>query len=107
MDDYSEVYVAHNFPLVVLSGLGDQPIKRSQETAHRLPHGDGATVHSDLPLVTGERADGLLHDLVAVSINQKPMAGKGDPSRVGLVGFQLEAVGRVGLAHYLKPLNQR
>ena len=106
MDDYPESYVAHNAPLVVFSGLGSQSIEKSQANAHRLPHGDGATVQSDLPPVTGERADELLNHLMAASADQKPMAGKGEPTRSGLVGFQLEAVGRVGLAHHFKPMGR-
>ncbi|KAI9655315.1 MAG: hypothetical protein M1821_005462 [Bathelium mastoideum] len=94
MDDYPETYVAHNYPLVVLSGLGSGPSELGQENAHRLPHGDGATFQSDLPQVAGERADELLSNLFAVSDSKKPRAGKSEQNGAGLGGFQLEAIGR-------------
>ena len=104
MEDYPESYVTHNHPLIVLSGLGNEPAEKGQETAHRLPRGDGATVHSDLPLATGDRADELLNDLLAASGTQKLKNAHGEPVKSSLIGFQLEAVGRVGLAHCSKSM---
>ncbi|KAF2238220.1 hypothetical protein EV356DRAFT_526064 [Viridothelium virens] len=94
MDDYPDSYITHNYPLIVLSGLGERLGDKGQDATHRLPHGDGATIQSDLPLVTGERADAFLYDLMAASGNLKSDAGKVDSNRAGLTGFQLEAVGR-------------
>ena len=104
MDDYPETYVAHNYPLIVLSGLGNHSSETGQEPTHRLPHGDGAAVQSDLPLVTGERADELLHHLFLVSDTKRPRSGKAEQNGASLSAFQLEAVGRVGLAHYQKTI---
>ncbi|KAI9713919.1 MAG: hypothetical protein M1820_000649 [Bogoriella megaspora] len=94
MEDYPSPYIAHNVPLVVLSGLGDGSRNKGRERLHPLAHGEGATVQSDLPLIAGERAEQLLEEFTAVggstkSWNSRPESGKSD-----LIQFHLEVAGR-------------
>ena len=96
MDAYPSEYIVHDLPLVVLSGLG-QPEPDSRPGDDLLLDG-GYPVVSDLPPVTGERADQLLqdfhsHDGKDAAWNARAGKGNGVAS-----GFAIRAVGRVGQA---------
>lgn len=98
MDAYPPEYVAHNLPLVVASGLGSIPELESIPAVHDVLPGRGATtISSELPQITGERADQLLEEFLNADGRDAPWNGRPGSRRGGLIGFRLRAVGRVGL----------
>lgn len=99
MDAYPPEYVAHNLPLVVVSGLGSIPELESIPAVHDVLPGRGATtISSELPQITGERADQLLEEFLNSDGRDAPWNGRPGSRRGGLIGFRLRAVGRVGQA---------
>jgi hypothetical protein len=95
-DGYPPDYIAHNLPLIVLSGLSPaQPLINDTQ----LPpvfEGNGTEINSELPTVEGERAQQLLQEFyhcikTDYQWNSKPIQG-----RSALLGFRFKAVGRVG-----------
>ncbi|KAH8808417.1 Gryzun, putative trafficking through golgi-domain-containing protein [Xylogone sp. PMI_703] len=58
MDDYAPQYIAHNVPLLVVSGLGlPEPLESQDESQLR---SDGPQISSNLPIVDTEDARALL-----------------------------------------------
>jgi hypothetical protein len=94
-EGYPDDYVAHNVPLVVLSGLCPTP---PLDDTTRFPlayKGPGTGIESELPLVVDKRAYLLLEEFRSCEKsdeqwNSKPIKGKST-----LLGFKFRAVGRV------------
>jgi hypothetical protein len=89
MDGYAPAYVAHNVPLLVVSGLGSQP--RQKSTVE-----DGAPrITSEIPPVESEDAQVLLRhfkdsDAGNLAWNAREHSGK-NKFRVKLVGRVVSA----------------
>lgn len=96
MDAYPPDYIAHNLPLVVLSGLGDESRLESNPSAHRLLQVNGTPIDSEIPTVTGERAEQLLQEFLKTDASDAPWNSRPAKSRGNLTGFRVRAVGRVG-----------
>ena len=96
MDAYPPEYVAHNLPLVVLSGLGDKSKLRNIQRTHRLLQGSGTPIDSEIPTVTGECAERLLQEFLKADASDAPWNSRPVKSRGNLTGFRVRAVGRVG-----------
>lgn len=86
MDGYAPAYVAHNIPLLVVSGLGSPPQREAK------PEGLGARIVSELPSVNTEDARVLLdhfeeRDGVGLAWNGREHTGRNK--------FKIERIGRV------------
>lgn len=100
MEAYPEDFVVHNFPLVVLSGLGDDS-NTSLEQKDRpksLLHEGGFRVTSDLPLLKGRLPAQLLELFQAADSTTAPWVGR--PLRGSNAGprYRIKRTGRVGRA---------
>ncbi|KAF2189658.1 hypothetical protein K469DRAFT_736937 [Zopfia rhizophila CBS 207.26] len=95
MDAYPLDYVLHNLPFVVLSGLDSAPELESRSPIQDvLPGGATTTLSSEIPPVTGERAQQLLQEFLNVDGRDAPWNGRLGTRRGNLIGFRLRAVGR-------------
>lgn len=97
-EGYPNDYVAHNLPLVVLSGLCPTPPLTDATQFPPAYGGPGTEIDSELPLVVDKRAALLLEEFRSCEKsdeqwNSKPIQGKST-----LMGFKFRAVGRVGQA---------
>ena len=88
MDAYPPDYVAHNYPLVLLSGL-------REPTEDSGPRINGPVVESHQPLVTDERKHLLLQGFLSLQGN--PSAPVSRPKN-GSIGYRFRVVGRVRLS---------
>lgn len=103
MDAYPPEYVHHNLPFVVLSGLGSRSDLDPPTPVHQvLPGRAAVNVSSDAPLVTDQRAEPLLDELLAYDAATTAAAatrngGGGAPVEgIANAAFRMRAVGRVG-----------
>ena len=86
MDGYAPAYVAHNVPLLVVSGLGPSP-----QNAADL-EGDGFRITSEVPPVQTEDAQSLLRYFLNGSANGLAWTGR---EHTGKNKFKIKTVGRV------------
>ncbi|KAF2472011.1 uncharacterized protein BDR25DRAFT_342051 [Lindgomyces ingoldianus] len=93
MDAYPPEYVLHNLPFIVLSGLEAKPeLESLPDIQHVMPGRAATTVNSEIPPVTGKRAQLLRSEFLAADESDAPWNGR---TRKGnLLGFRLRAVGR-------------
>jgi len=87
MDGYAPAYLAHNVPLLVVSGLGSQPRNTSIQGAIQLA--------SEIPPVDSEDAQVILRhfkdsDAGELAWNAREHSGRNK--------FKVKVVGRVGLS---------
>lgn len=99
MEDYPPDYVQHNLPLIVLSGLGaakelDPPAPVQQI----LPGRAVTTINSEIPQITGQRADDLLRAFVDADGTHAPWNGRAFTGKGVQYGFRIRSIGRVGQA---------
>lgn len=85
MDGYAPAYVAHNVPLLVVSGLGSP---RQHKTRTESP---GTRIVSEVPVVETEDALTLLHHLKERDATELPWHGK---EHNGRNKFKIKAIGR-------------
>jgi hypothetical protein len=85
MDAYPPDYVAHNYPLVLLSGL-------REPTEDSGPRINGPVVEGHRPLVTDERKDLLLQGFLSLQGNAPAPVSR---SKNGPIGYRFRVVGRV------------
>lgn len=91
MDGYPPEYVAHNLPLVVLSGLGDDvPPGPYKDWA---AEGSGFVTDSDIPPVKSDDANVLLKHFLENDANDAPWNSKDNQGRSR---FKVKVAGRVG-----------
>jgi hypothetical protein len=102
MEDYPSDYVAHNLPLILLSGLaGDDGQDQQQSTALQpenypgLPQ-DAVQIFSDFPVLTDSTATAVLQALLAHDASHTTWSGKGDKGKSPTARFRVRRVGRVG-----------
>jgi trafficking protein particle complex subunit 11 len=84
MDGYPPAYVAHNLPLLIVSGLGsaqDEPASK-----------DGILISSEIPSVETEDAETLLRHLKQSNASNMQWNGR---EHTGRNKFRVQAVGRV------------
>jgi hypothetical protein len=86
MDGYAPAYVAHNIPLLVISGLGSPP-----NHSIRLDNG-GARISSEIPPVESEDARALLRHFQESDANDLAWNGR---EHNGRNKFRVKIVGRV------------
>ena len=95
-EGYPPEYVAHNVPLITLSGLSPDP--SNDDDASDLPpqYRDGALkIHGDLPSITGSRAEEILE--VFRTFERRHDQWDGHPVAEGsnVMGFKFRITGRV------------
>lgn len=97
MEAYPPAYVQHNLPFIVLSGLGAQTELQPPPSVHNvLPGRAAAKTSSEIPPVTGERAEQLLQDFLTADGSNAPWNARGLGRKDLAHGFRIRAVGRVG-----------
>jgi solute carrier family 25 protein 38 len=96
MEAYPPAYVEHNLPFIVLSGLGSQDELEPPPSVHSVLPGRAAVrTSSEIPPVTGERADQLLQDFLSADGTNAPWNARGSSRRDLAHSFRIRAVGRV------------
>lgn len=97
MDAYPPEYVEHNLPLIVLSGLDTAEERNGPLPVQNvLPGRATTTISSELPPVTGERAQQLLQQFLDTDGSDAPWNGRNLDRRGNIIEFKIRAVGRVG-----------
>jgi trafficking protein particle complex subunit 11 len=98
MEAFPEDYVAHNLPLILLSGIGpdEKAASDSSEHSRTLLQEGGFRVRTDVPPLTNRLADDLLGSFLGFDsrsdgFNNKSLSARGSPGV-----FKIKRVGRVG-----------
>ena len=96
MEAYPKEYVAHNLPLLALSGL-DRAVDSGIDTrGNTKPQGHGARVTSSLPPLSEAKATILREEFLKVNGDSLPWKSSGPSNGGELVGCIIRTVGRVG-----------
>lgn len=102
MDAYPEDYVAHNRPLILLSGLEAEPSNDESNVSvdyYPLLQEKGVKIDSDFPPLLGSSAAELRNILLRKDasevIGSPPNATKPKKTRSSGAGFKIKSVGRV------------
>ncbi|KAF2089057.1 hypothetical protein K490DRAFT_38133 [Saccharata proteae CBS 121410] len=94
MDAYPPDYVEHNLPLLVLSGLATETPPAPIAKSHTLIQEHGFTVESEVPAVTGDRAEQLRQEFLNADASNSPWNARRSKTRGDVIGFKIRAVGR-------------
>lgn len=94
MEAYPPGFIAHNLPLVVLSGLST-PQELGGKDELRDIFGTGTVISSDLPLVDNELGQQLRQDFLNADGGALAWNGEALKSRNNAVGFKFKVIGRV------------
>lgn len=95
MDAYPPEYVKHNLPFIALSGLEVSEADEDRSIPSSTLFGNGPDIVSEMPLVAGERAEGLVQALRGAELSAGASSvgsEKGNPA----FAFRMKVVGRVG-----------
>lgn len=98
-EGYPDDYVAHNLPLIVLSGLVESPPLDDTTRFPPVYEGPGTEIESELPLVADKRAELLLEEFRSCEKSDEEWSSKPIQGKSTLLGFKFRAVGRVGQEH--------
>ena len=98
MDAYPEDYVAHNLPLILLSGLGSEPESSVEFESSKYPllQENGIQIFSDFPFLTSSVADELKKVLLDGDASTAPWNSTNIGGGQGGIGFRIRQAGRVG-----------
>lgn len=97
MEAFPEDYVAHNLPLIVLSGIGhDERAADSTERSRNLLQEGGFRIRTDLPSLTDLVAENLLQTFLRFDSTGDGFNGKRVFARDSPGAFRIKRVGRVG-----------
>ncbi|KAF2808509.1 uncharacterized protein BDZ99DRAFT_572364 [Mytilinidion resinicola] len=95
MDAYPPEYIAHNLPLIVLSGLGSTPELEAIPPVQDVLLGRRSTpISSELPPVTGQRADQLLQEFLSTDARDAAWNNVTETRKGAVRGFRIRPVGR-------------
>lgn len=101
MDAYPPEYTFHNLPFIVLSGLDTtDELDPPASVQDVLPGRATTTINSELPPVTGKRAQQLRNGFLAADGSNAPWHGR---SQNGRESFRIRTVGRVGQEDPIAP----
>lgn len=95
MEGYPPAYVAHNLPLLIVSGLGPVPDESSASK-------DGTRITSEIPTVETEDAETLLRHFKESDASDLAWNGR---EHTGRNKFRVKTVGRVNCT-LKSPYNQ-
>lgn len=96
MDDYPSDYVAHNLPLILLSGLAGEDEQPTPPPEYPGLPQDAIQIFSDFPLLTDATAAAVLRGLLSHDASHQPWTGRGDKGKTPAARFRVRRVGRVG-----------
>ena len=94
MEAYPPEYVAHNLPLIVLSGLTGAEEHGGRDELRDI-FGTAAVINSDSPLVAVELSQQLLQDFMSADGSGQAWSAEASRGKVGLMGFKFKVIGRV------------
>jgi len=99
MEAYPEDYIAHNVPLVTLSGLGEpeEDQYRNPQTTLKQP-GHGVKISSELPCLPESQASIIREEFLKVNSHTSPWNVTHDSGRSEHIDYLLTSIGRVGTA---------
>lgn len=95
MEAYPSAFVAHNVPLVILSGLGSQPPHGHDPVHYPLLGEKGIKITSESPAVTGPSAEELLSIILELDAQDAAWNGRPGRGKMGTMGFKIKAIGKV------------
>lgn len=90
MEAFPDEYVAHNLPLVILSGF-ETDHASSKDPAQR---GNGVRLISELPLLANHGAAQLLEEFLKADGASQAWSEHASSDKSGLIGFKLTSTGR-------------
>ena len=106
MEAYPADYVAHNLPLLVLSGLGEESQAIQQRRNESLKRGHGVKISSELAQIAESKAALIREEFLKVDGSELAWNSSGLPDRPELVGYKMTCTGRVGTANAIARLPQ-
>lgn len=98
MDAYPEDYVAHNLPLILLSGIDPAPDHDVSKTGVRYPllQEKGTPIESDFPLLSGRLVEDLRTAFLQQDASDAPWNSQSHTGRSSGIGLRIKIIGRVG-----------
>ena len=99
MDAYPSHYVAHNVPLVALCGLGTPDPNAFDEIERQYANlqESGQRISSELPDVTGSKAEDLLDCFQEFDARDAAWNNRLGRGKMGSMGFTYRILGRVSV----------
>ncbi|KAL1967530.1 hypothetical protein VTN77DRAFT_3045 [Rasamsonia byssochlamydoides] len=96
MDAYPEDYVAHNLPLILLSGLEPDPDHgvNSAEAQYPLLQEKGTQIESDFPLLSGQLVDDLRTAFLQQDASGAPWNARSHTGWSSGIGLRIKIIGR-------------
>jgi hypothetical protein len=96
MDAYPPDYLAHNLPLILVSGLAN-PVddESSVNIDDPLLQTNGTEVDSDFPLLDGRLADDLQTAFLEQDASNAPWSASPHTGRPNGTGLRIKSIGRV------------
>ena len=98
MESYDEDYVAHNLPLILLSGLGTEPevFHDHHARSKSILDDGGFRIKVDAPDLTDNTAESLLQAFLAADSAEDPWNSRATSVKDNGGCFRIKRVGRVG-----------
>ncbi len=98
MEAFPEDYIAHNLPLILLSGIGhdNQAAPGSTERSRNLLQEGGFRIRTDLPSLTDSASEHLLQTFLSFDSTNHTHKSKDVPAKDKSGAFKIKRVGRVG-----------
>lgn len=98
MDAYPEDYVAHNLPLILLSGIEPAPdhVANKPEVRYPLLQEKGTPIESDFPLLSGRLVEDLRTAFLQQDASDAPWNSRSHTGRSIGIGLRIKIIGRVG-----------
>ena len=98
MEAFSEDYVRHNLPLILLSGIGrsEEAVVDPRERSSNLLQEGGFRIRTDIPPLTDPAAENVLRAFLAFNSASDAHNGRSTSPKGGPGAFKIKKVGRVG-----------
>lgn len=98
MEAFPEDYIAHNLPLILLSGIGHdgQAPSGSSERSRNLLQEGGFRIRTDLPPLADSASEHLLQTFLSFDSTNHISKSKDVPVKDDAGAFRIKRVGRVG-----------
>ena len=96
MDAYPDEYIAHELPLVLLSGLAQG--HNDDVASAKLPRQDSGTrIQTNSPGCSSEQAQQLFQQFLQLDGTGQPWNSLALPGPSGMVKYKMQSIGRVGV----------
>lgn len=96
MEAFPQDYIAHNVPLIFLSGIGQEAIERSERSPRGLLQDGGFRIRRDSPAVTGRAAEEVLKTFYMFGASRNGLDQSPTSSKDGPGPFKFTNTGQVG-----------